>query len=172
MKKVFVFALIVSLFLSGCTAAVQLPSNYAPPLVEDVVHIATGTVLNGIKACLNMACGAEILAKGNNYLFVWTFRDTATAGFAGITRTGIPVDLSEAVRTGGNLVNSRTIKEVIDSLQANGWTKLHPGEVPIILTATGYRLVTAPVLVISTEMFDGDFEKWMEDTFGAVESQS
>jgi hypothetical protein len=171
MKTIFLIALVLSLLLSSGCAAVQMPSNYVPPLVGQVLHTATSTVLLGVEWCKSALPGTTVLTDGTHYLFVWANAGQTTGGFVGITKTGTYVDLTEAVKAGGNLVNSKSIKDVVSYMQSAGWTKVDPTTITLIVTAAGLRMMQMPVLVISTDIFEGDFDQWMEDTFLSGEEQ-
>lgn len=174
MRAVFLLALILSLLLASGCSAVQLPSNYAPPLVGQVLHVASSTVLQGIQWCKAALPGTTILLDPTktNYLFVWANTGQTTGGFVGVTKAGEIVDLTQAVRSGGNLVNSKSIKDVVDYMRAAGWTDVDPKALMLVVTAAGVRMMQMPVLVISTDVFEGDFDQWMEDTFSPLESTS
>jgi hypothetical protein len=113
--------------------------------------------------------GTTILTDGVHYLFVWANPGQTTGGFAGITKNGSFVDLTDAVKAGGNLVNSKSIKDVVSYMESAGWTKVDPTALTLIVTATGLRLMQMPILVISTDPFEGDFDQWMKDTFMPTE---
>jgi len=164
----------VLLALTGVTAcaAVQVPVNYAAPLAGEVVGIAPGTVVYGIRAALAQHAGTFILAEGENLLFVWCYEGCGSAGFWGVnTRTLATVDAGSLLR--GNLASAKTVSGLIDCLRQKGWADVAPGAVPAALAElVGARLALAPVMLFSVGAFpDGDFEGWMQDTFEAAEEQ-
>lgn len=167
MKTIFMIALVLSLILSGCAAG-QLPSNYAPPLLGQVYYVFPATVARAIESCRMALHGTSIYSDGVHYIFIQAREVEQTAIVVGTTLKGVVVDISETVKNGGNLVNSKSVQEVIDSLASHGYNKVDPNTVPFVTAVVGV-LRTMPILVISPAMIDGDIDQWFEDTFLPME---
>lgn len=168
MKTIFLIALVLSLILSSGCAAVQLPSNYAPPLLSQVYYVFPATVARAVEACRMALHGTSIYTDGIHYVFIQAREAEQTAVIVGTTLKGVVVDISETVKNGGNLVNAKSVKEVIDSLTAHGYNKVDPTAVPFLTAVVGV-LKTVPMMVISPAAIDGDIDQWFEDTFLPME---
>lgn len=162
MKHIFL-PLILVFALSGCMGAVQLPTNYAPPLPGQVVTIQPGTVMQGIKAALTGHPGTSIWACGKNVLVLWANEGQQTVSFFGVSTAGVEMDMAKMLKDGGNLVNARSVSDLTASLKASGWEKVAPNAAPPILAKiVGERLLSAPVLLLAIGTFDEDIETWLE----------
>jgi hypothetical protein len=163
----FVVLSLVFVLLGSSCAAVQMA-----PVSSEVLHIAPGSVLYGIKACLGSQPGTSIFTDGKHYLFVWAYKDMQAVGFFGLDYQGNSVNLSKVIEKGGNLVNSVSIKDIISNLQRNGWTTVDPSSFSTVLaTVIGSRIASSPVVIFSVSVFgeEGNFEQWFNDTFTPVE---
>lgn len=171
--------LVLILFLTGCMGAVSAPPhpvNYAPPLVDQVRSLNPGSVIYGIKAVMNGYPGAKVLANETKYMFVWSYQNMSTAGFFvidfGSKKVLTSKDVGEILKTGGNLVNSKSIKDILTCLESNGWKVIAPSAIPAAITQfIEARIISSPVLILTVSVFgsEGDFEKWFESTFLPVE---
>lgn len=138
MKKVFVFiALVVASFaaIANWGPSTTLPSNYAPPLDGQVVSIATGTVLDGVRAAIAGKAGTMVMVDplSQEYLFIWQYSGVGS-GFWGINMsTAKAVDLLNIFKTSGNLANARTVSDLINGLKDAGWTVVPGASVPPLL---------------------------------------
>ena len=154
-------ALIIMLMLcalvSSCAPAVA-------PMPGEVVSLAPGSVMYGIRAVIAHAPGASALADGTRYLFVWCYQG-GSAGFFAVDSLGNPLEIREALRAGGNLANVQSVSEIVASLRAGGWKDVAPGAVPAALVElAGSRLVAAPVMILTVGAFPG-FNAWFNATF-------
>jgi hypothetical protein len=156
-RLIFVFVMLA--VLSSCA-----PAGTAP-LVGEVVSLAPGSVMYGIRAVIAHAPGASALTDGTRYLFVWCYQG-GSAGFFAIDSLGNPLEIREALRAGGNLANVQSVSEIVASLRAGGWRDVAPGAVPAALVElAGSRLVAAPVMILTVGTFPGGFNAWFNATF-------
>lgn len=133
MKKFLLFVVLLAGIVAAAMGSFTLPSNYAPPLDGQVVSVATGTVLNGVKAALNDTAGTMILKSGDQYLFVWQYPGIGS-GFWGINMsTAKAIDLVGIFKTTGNLANAKTVSDLITSLKSDGWVAVSGGSVSPLL---------------------------------------
>ena len=163
-------ALIIMLMLCALVSSCA-PAGTAP-MVGEVVSLAPGSVMYGIRAALNSCPGTTILTDGTRYLFVWAYNGMGSAGFFAVDGAGNPLQIADAIRKGGNLANVTSVTEIVTNLQNNNWVKVAPGAVPAALVElAGSRLVAAPVMILTVGTFPGGFNAWFERTFYAEEVQ-
>lgn len=146
MIKRVLLPLVFITLMTGCAA---LPSNYIPPAPGTVVAVQQSTVLYGIRAALAGHAGTSILANGTRYLFVWTY-EGGVAAFFGIDAAGSTFSVSDTLRAGGQLANCKSVKELVTSLQSNGWSRIAPEAVaPALVQLAASRLVNMPLMILT-----------------------
>lgn len=167
MKKLFLFVLAL-LGLGGLLFA-SLPINYSPPIVNSVVPLQSGSVLYGIRACVQGLPGTSIMSNGQYLVFVWTYPNQSAAAFFAVDSSGNAINFLEQIWKGGNYANVKTVSELISTMKANGWSLVTPEVISgTLLNMIGTRVASAPAMLFTVGVFgtDGDFSGWFDSTFG------
>ncbi len=136
MKIVFHLALILTALtlLTSC-AAVSASNNNIAPQIGEVYAVQIGQTLWGMKQAVLEKAGTMILQKDNLLTFVWTVQDGwCFAVLNSGSKTAVE-DFAEIAK-GGNMVNPRTMADLVSWMREHGWSLVSPGEIPaFIVTA-------------------------------------
>lgn len=126
--RVIVLFLILGMLGSAC-AAISFPGAVIAPPGSEVYAVHIGSTVNGIRSAINMNAGTSILARKDLMMFVWTIED-AWAFVTVSAKSGSPIKDLAIVSKAGNLVNCKTMKELISVLKMNGWKSVPASAVP------------------------------------------
>lgn len=117
----FILAVLTGLSFAGVSTA--FPSG------GDVYYASFGQTITGIQRAVNGQSGTMIMAKDNMMLFMWTMEKGWC--FAGVNiATQNAIHTLRDVSGGGNLVNARTMADVVDFLEKHGWELVSTSAVP------------------------------------------
>jgi len=143
-KAPIVLLLVLSFGLQSC-AAVSLPSNFAPPMVDRVVPLASGSVVNGITRALQGKPGTEILIQDSKIMFVW-FYESVGAGFFGLDlKNSSIVDIRKLVEQGGQLSSWKTAADLVNWMKTNGWKAVPAAELSLGLKSALLGAINARI---------------------------
>lgn len=100
------------------------------------------------------------------------------AAFFGIDLgTSTSFKVMTTIKQGGNLVNSKSMSDLINYLSSTGWNAVAPATVSATLTSTlagiaAARMLSIPVLMFAPAALGlDDFDKWFNDNFAPPEVQ-
>jgi len=139
----------LSLALSGCFGAVNLPANTEAILYYTATSVGPRTVAFGISQALADKPGAEILMKGSQYIFLWTQEGIGTAMWAIDLKSGTATwDVIKNLNLGGQIGNFRAVSDLKAWLMRpeNGWT-ITTGSA---LASTARSLLTSAISAVSS----------------------
>jgi len=100
----------------------------------DVIAVGVGEVLSSLQRVSTGEPGTFIMqSPTGDYLFGWARAVGGQWGFVGVNSTGGPKPISELV---GNAANTRTVAEMLKSLERAGWKYVAPDDPSIPLWIT------------------------------------
>lgn len=123
----------LALLCSGC-AAIQASVPNNAPIYGEVYAVQIGQTMWGMKQAVAEKAGTLIMQKDNMLTFIWSVKDGwCFAVLNSGSHTAIE-DFAQVAK-GGNMVNPRTMSDLVTWMQEHGWNAVSSKEIPTYIVA-------------------------------------
>lgn len=131
MKKIvsFVVFSIMAVFTLLNAGLLRMGGPHTPLIDNQVVPLQLGTSIRVIENALDSEVGAQILQRKDLFAFITPMGNGfGMTGIDAASKTPIQ-DFAQFVKN-GQIMNARTMKDLVDTLTNNGWKVISAAEVP------------------------------------------